>query len=178
MRKLFLSLAFLGICGLGFGQISDNAVIPVSVTINSVLRLQVTSGGNIQFVFNTIDDFTNGIENAPGTTTSFNVASSRAFDVNISTQDADLQGLTSGGTANLGLIEHLVTGGTGTLLGGGTTYTALQQTTRELVDDSPATTTSAVTYEIEWRAGKGATPATDLAPDTYVTNVYLTLVPN
>jgi len=41
--------------------IRDRQVIPVAVNLNQVLRLKVLNGGNIEFVFNTIDDYENGL---------------------------------------------------------------------------------------------------------------------
>ena len=62
MRKLFLVAILALLSQVGFAQaVQDNAVIPVSVTINSILRLNVTSGGNIQFVFNTMAQYNAGI---------------------------------------------------------------------------------------------------------------------
>ncbi|MCB9002091.1 MAG: hypothetical protein H6537_09000 [Bacteroidales bacterium] len=49
------------LASLAFGQaVNDQAIIPVSVTLNSILRLTVVSGGNIDFVVNTIDQYTSG----------------------------------------------------------------------------------------------------------------------
>lgn len=174
MRKLFLSLAFLGICGLGFGQVSDNAVIPVSVTINSVLRLQVTSGGNIQFVFNTMTEFTSGIANSDRTNTKFNVASSRPYTVAIDTPEDEFLGISTGTSISLGLVQFLIdaTGGTGT-----TTQTSATALADDLTIVTGAAAEANGNYLIKWEAGTGSIKATGKTPDTYVTNVYLTLTP-
>ena len=67
MRKLFYSLALLFLSQVSFGQaVNDQAIIPVSVTLNSILRLTVVSGGNIEFVVNTIDQYTGGINTEIG----------------------------------------------------------------------------------------------------------------
>jgi hypothetical protein len=62
MRKI-LALTFLLIFGLtAFSQaVKDRNVVPVAVTLNQVLRMTITNGGNIEFVFNTIDDYKNGL---------------------------------------------------------------------------------------------------------------------
>jgi len=83
MKKINL-LAIMLLCGLtAFSQaVKDRSVIPVAVNLNQVLRLSITNGGNIEFVFNTIDDYKNGLS-ADGATpgagiykTDFTVASS------------------------------------------------------------------------------------------------------
>lgn len=177
MRKLFFSLAFLGICGVSMGQsVTDQAVIPVSVTINSVLRLQVVSGGNIQFVFNTMEQFSTGIATSDRTRTTINAASSREFNITLIAQDATLMGTSTAGTPDLDLLQYTVER-IGTA--GGTLSAAdqdLSNTAVTIVSAAPAAGNQG--YTISWRAGMGTTPATGLASDTYVTNVYLTLVPN
>lgn len=173
MRKLFVALAFLGICGASSAQVTDNAVIPISVTINSVLRLQVTSGGNIQFVFNTMSQFNTGIANTSRTTTAFNVSSSRPYTVSMGAEDATLIGVSTGGTADLGLITYTM-GATGA---GAASLTdePLNNTGETIVDSDAAGTNQ--NYQIQWSAGKGTVKATGIAADTYVTNVFLTLAP-
>jgi hypothetical protein len=63
MRKILLGfLAFFLAGQVSFAQpVSDNAVIPMGITLNSILRLNVVSGGNIEFVFNSLNDYTNGL---------------------------------------------------------------------------------------------------------------------
>jgi hypothetical protein len=41
--------------------IRDRNVIPVAVNLNEVLRMTITNGGNIEFVFNSIDDYRYGL---------------------------------------------------------------------------------------------------------------------
>lgn len=93
MRKLILSLAgLLAVGGLKAQAVADNAIIPVAVTLNSILRMNVTSGGNIEFVVNTIDQYTNGIANTARYTTTFTVASSQDFDVDMYAENANFVG--------------------------------------------------------------------------------------
>ncbi|HQB79016.1 MAG TPA: hypothetical protein PLJ52_11805, partial [Tenuifilaceae bacterium] len=98
MKKMIIGVAMLLFANVGFGQISDNAVIPVSVTLNSILRLTVESGGNIQFVVNTIEDYSSGIAYSTKYATLFNVASSRDFDVRIYSESDQLYGMNFDGT--------------------------------------------------------------------------------
>ncbi|MHC1704084.1 MAG: hypothetical protein AB9846_09280 [Tenuifilaceae bacterium] len=96
MRKLFLGFSLLLMSQLSFGQaVDDYSIIPVSVTLNSVFRLTVVSGGNIEFVVNTIDQYTDGINSGGVDTryhTRFTVSSSRNYNVTIKAEAANLLG--------------------------------------------------------------------------------------
>ncbi len=97
MKNLKSSLV-VAACMLGgamFAQpIHDVAVIPVAITINTTMRLNVVSGGNVEFVVNTISQYESGIPNPTlgGNDrihdTRFTVASSRDFDVLMFAEDA------------------------------------------------------------------------------------------
>ena len=73
--------------------VSDRAVIPVAITLNQVLRLNITNGGNIEFVFNQIGQYTSGINaggtgsNAPFYTTEFDIASSTRWELDLGAED-------------------------------------------------------------------------------------------
>lgn len=94
MKKLLTSLFALFFIGqMAFSQaIVDNAIIPVAVTLNSILRLNVTSGGNIEFQVNTLAQYTDGIAHTDRYKTSFTVASSVDFDVTLYAEAATLVG--------------------------------------------------------------------------------------
>ena len=65
MKKLIFSFFAFGIISSGISQaVSDRNTIPVGVNLNKVLRLTINSGGNIEFTFNTIDQYKNGISGA------------------------------------------------------------------------------------------------------------------
>ena len=200
MKKIFVSFASLLLAGnLAFSQgVADQAVIPVSVTLNSILRLNVTSGGNIEFVVNTLDDYTNGIPNIARYTTTFTVASSIDFDVLLYAEDATLMGV-SGGTmilSNLGyVIESTGTGTPGiaatdtwALCALGANPTAVQALTDattipEIVSSQTnhgAGPTSQNTFEIQWELGTMNAPmeltsllSQSIPADRYSTNVFL-----
>lgn len=94
--------------------VRDRNIVPLAVNLNQVLRLTVTDGGNIEFVFNSIDDYKNGIsadnalsapadpENAgtannPATSsamyvTKFTVASSTRWKLDFGSEQAALEG--------------------------------------------------------------------------------------
>lgn len=98
MRKLsFLALALFGGMTV-FGQaVKDRNVIPVAVNLNQVLRMTVTNGGNIEFVFNTINDYKNGLSAATVGTgalyeTDFTVSSSTRWKLTYGSETATFQG--------------------------------------------------------------------------------------
>lgn len=185
MKKLVLGAAILLIAQLGFGQmVSDQAVVPVSVTLNSILRLTVTSGGNIVFVFNTIDQYTNGIALSPRTTTKFQVSSSRTYSVTMATESATFIGLETGNLTflldNVGYT--LDAAGGGAVVDGDLHGLAATQVL------TPASGTPAGgnhQYDIAWEVGTargggmntGSLAAQSLATDIYVNNIFLTLAP-
>lgn len=93
MKRISLLLLSISFALLSYAQpVADNAVIPVSVNLNSILRLQVISGGNIEFTFTNIDQYTQGLVNNERYDTRFTVASSVDFDVELSTEDASFLG--------------------------------------------------------------------------------------
>lgn len=183
MRKLFLGFSMLLISHLGFGQmVSDQAVVPVSVTLNSILRLTVTSGGNIVFVFNTIAQYTTGIAATPRTTTTFQVSSSRTYKVTMTTESATFIGLETGSL----LFTNDNVGYTTTTVGGAVLDGALHAlgATQELTPVAGAPAGGQHVYNVAWQVGQGAAPmkattlaAQSLATDIYVNNIFLTLSP-
>jgi len=93
MKKLLFCLTGLLLMGtIAFSQpVHDNAVVPIGVTLNQILRLNILTGGNIEFVFTNIDQYEVGITGANYTTT-FNVAASQDWDMEWDTDDASLIG--------------------------------------------------------------------------------------
>lgn len=62
MKKLSFIVSLIIFGQLAFGQaVHDRNVIPVAVNLNQVLRMTITNGGNIEFVFNSIDDYKLGL---------------------------------------------------------------------------------------------------------------------
>ena len=184
MRKLLLGAAMLLFAQMSFGQaVSDNAVIPVSVTLNSILRLTVVSGGNIQFVVNTIEQYENGIPYTPRYGTIFTVASSRDFNVRMGAEDGTLIGSDTGGPMDLDNIGY-------TMSNIGTEDPGFPGTVAALTSGTPiivasiAGSSAANRYEIQWELGTlgvGMNAQTlleqSLPADNYVTNVFLYVEP-
>ncbi len=194
MRKLLFTLALAVLSQVSFGQaVNDQAIIPVSVTLNSILRLTVVSGGNIDFVVNTIDQYTSGINNGGGDArwqTNFTVSSSQDFDVTLAAEDAFLMGQDD--PANTMTLDNIGLDLTGS--GGGPANWTLPTDVLPLTNGPQSIVTGEAgfsagdatqnNFTIQWRLGtsedamNGATLlAQSLTPDRYITNVFLELVP-
>lgn len=170
---------------LGFGQaVSDNAVVPVSVTLNSILRLTVVSGGNIQFVVNNIGDYTNGVANTTQYRTTFTVASSRDYDVDVYAEDPDFVGTDAGGTLTLENVGYVVwdniAGASLVPLAVLTDNTA----PAKIIDEGSAGDAAANEFQLRWELGTpalqtistlGSLLSQSIAPDNYVNNVFIVL---
>lgn len=111
IRMTIMSLVAVLFASVAFGQaVSDNAVIPVGVTLNPVLRINVVEGGNIQFVLSTLDDYKLGVSNdytAQGEfhDTRFEVASSVDYTVTM-TPESELTGVDHGSTINMSYLGY------------------------------------------------------------------------
>lgn len=193
MKKLTFLFLALGIAILSYAQpVADNAVIPVSVNLNSILRLNVTSGGNIEFTFTNIDQYTNGLANTSRYDTHFTVASSVDFDVDLSTEDATFIGADNpGNTMALNFVAYEITSnGTGVdgtawnLIGAvGVPEDLTQTSATPLVQSNAGAGAGDVVqnaFIINWECGTAATGGGDLLSaslpaDRYTTNVYLVL---
>lgn len=108
MKKLVLGAAMLLFAHMGFGQaVNESTIIPVSVTLNAVSRLNIESGGNIKFVFTSIGDYNTGFDGSSEAiyTTTVSVASSRNFSVNMYSEAANF--LPTDNAANIFSIDNL-----------------------------------------------------------------------
>ncbi len=184
--------------GVGcFAQpVSDRAVIPVAVTLNQILRLNVTDGGNIEFVFNRIDQYEDGIANAAIYDTRMTIASSTTWEMNLGAEDATFLGtddptqtldldyvgfqLTAGGNHTFG-AELVDAAGANAAVIGLATYPVSVITSAAApagnagdIDDNVIT----INWECNTNAlntvtGNTALIDADEAPDRYVTNVLV-----
>ena len=182
--------------------VDDRAVIPVAVTLNSILRLNVTSGGNIEFNFNTLSDYENGIATGPAYETRFNVAASVDWRVSMSAEDLNLIGTDivegDGNTANILTLDNIgySIGLEGT--GDEDSFTILFDDEDDLVGPLTNSETFIVSpgelsnagditrnaFVIKWRCGtaEGTMNSASIltqgvAADRYATNVFLVLEP-
>lgn len=95
MRKSTLLAIMLFVGLTAFSQaVKDRNVVPVAVNLNQVLRMTITNGGNIEFVFNTIDQYKAGIgaDGDPMYITDFSVASSTRWELTYGAEEATFIG--------------------------------------------------------------------------------------
>ncbi len=200
-RIVFLLIGGLLLGNVSFGQaVDDRAVIPVAVTLSSILRLNVVSGGNIEFSFNTLADYEEGIGNSAAYDTEFTVASSVDWDVFMYAEDDELVATDDAGMEggmDLGNIGYqLATQGTNTVdeleIPSHETVTALTSDTDELLvgydgTNSNAGDINANAFTIHWECATaelqgvtnlGSVLSQGLAADRYSTNVFLILQPH
>lgn len=205
MKKLIVLLlvVFFGVNLQSFSQaVDDRAVVPVAVTLNSILRLNIKSGGNIEFNFNTLDQYENGISTSEAYQTKLTIASSTNWDLEMYAEDSELMGTDSvGGTTGMSL-DHIGYGISydGTGAAGDYDY---PETGGEGVDQTAALTDVTGTeiiafldgtsnagdvaqnaFTVNWRCGTGETGmnstsllASQVAADRYSTNVFFILKP-
>lgn len=78
MKKIYsIAIALIAITATSYGQaVRDRNVIPLAVNLNQVLRMSITDGGNIEFTFNSIEDYRSGLSGDAGTSGSANPATS------------------------------------------------------------------------------------------------------
>lgn len=95
MKKVILGFLSIILAGtVCFAQpVSDMAVIPMGITVQSVMRLNITKGGNIEFVFKSGTDVSNGLpaSGAYGTTyeTAGTITASQNWDLNLTVDETD-----------------------------------------------------------------------------------------
>jgi len=107
-RTLLIITAFMLSFSLVKAQpVSDMGVIPIGVSLNSILRLNIVKGGNIEFVVSNFTQFDKGIANTDIYDTKFTVASSVKFDVELFSESAVLTGVGISGTPNTMLASNI-----------------------------------------------------------------------
>jgi len=94
MKKTILAscLAMFMVTAAMAQPISDRAVVPVAITLNEILRLHVTNGGNVEFVFNTINDYKTGVANTAFYDTDVVIAASENWRLDFGAEDATMTG--------------------------------------------------------------------------------------
>jgi hypothetical protein len=116
--SLFSALLFTGSTSKA-QAVRDRNVIPVAVNLNQVLRMSIYDGGNIEFVFNTIDDYRDGLSgdvasaSANAATSfgfyqsSFTIASSTEWDLMYGAENATFIGVDDGTTPNTLALDNV-----------------------------------------------------------------------
>lgn len=119
MKNLSILAVAVFVFQFSFGQaVRDRNVIPVAVNLNQVLRMTISNGGNIEFTFNTIDQYKNGISGDQATSvsagtvgsnpmyvTDFVVASSTRWKVTYGAEEATFLGTDN--PANTLLLDNV-----------------------------------------------------------------------
>ena len=111
MKKINLVAIMLIVALASFSQaVKDRNVIPVAVNLNQVLRMTITNGGNVEFVFNTIDDYKKGISSEAASAsqnpsssqsmykTDFTVSSSTRWSLTYGAEEATFLGTDNAST--------------------------------------------------------------------------------
>lgn len=195
MRKLVLGAAMLLLAHMGFGQaVNESAIIPVSVTLNAVSRLNIESGGNIKFVFTSIEDYNTGFTGDGNELykTTVSIASSKKFGVGMYSETANFLPTDDPANATLAIsqLEYRLewTGSAANTPAAADYHATWQQmsnsdATRIINDDAGlAGNGQANRFDIWWRIGTVDNALNtfldqgDIAPDHYVANIFIELV--
>ena len=190
MKKLFTSTLAILIGIATFAQpVKDMAVIPIGVTLSSIMRLNVKSGGNIEFVVSTMDQYTTGIGNTAATTTIFDVYSSVKWDVYLYADAGNLTGTEVNtntlAVAFLGYTPSKASAASVPIAAVANTTVAaaaaLTNTSTTIIFSNTAASSNAGTVtglQVQWVLGRAPATSTNLlgsAPDRYTVNAYLHL---
>lgn len=201
MKKLVLGAAMLLLAQVGFGQaVNESAIIPVSVTLNAVSRLNVESGGNIKFVFTSINDYNAGFSGAQKDLykTVVSVASSRDWGINMYSETANFLPTDNAANAHFGIdnLEYIIDwtgsaaapgsinfpGNTDTEDWGQMSSSAIAViNTTVPADAGQGGDGTQNRFNILWRIGTGQNTSgtileQSIAPDHYVANIFIELV--
>ncbi|MBI2968845.1 MAG: hypothetical protein HYY40_13680 [Bacteroidetes bacterium] len=191
---------------LAQGSASDQDVVPVTLALDQILRISVREGGNIEFVFNSMDDFKNGIGNSNFFDSQITIASSQNWVFTFGAEDANFVGSEDpANTMDLDNVGFTIewTGTNGCCLAASdvaaTTHNADDGTANglsvfpvTLLYNGGAGNAGNITqnaFTIHWQcatvAGGGTTAMNtstmieeDYNPDRYVTNIFLDIDPS
>ncbi len=183
-----LILATVISVGTAFSQpVKDKIILPVGITLNSVLRLDIVSGGAIEFVFNNLTDYNQGINPTGGNTlyqTQITVSSSTDWDLNLWSEGGFIGA--SGKTIDLDHLEYQITAtgshtdGVELTIPSSTNRIAVTNATVPVIignDGQSAGDDTQNAFIIDWFAGVTNTfLAKNYPADRYVANIILQLV--
>ncbi|OQY00530.1 MAG: hypothetical protein B6I20_08585 [Bacteroidetes bacterium 4572_117] len=178
MKKVLLGfISIIFATQVSFAQpVSDMAVIPMGITIQNIMRLTITKGGNMEFVFKTASDITNGLGPSTAYETEGSVVASQAWQLDLSVDAATFVGEVAATTIPLNVVEFTPTvAGTGA----GTAFTG------DLSNGWPSNytivnagaVTSTATFNIAWECGTNNDIPATTTSGRYTINVLLSLLP-
>lgn len=181
--------------------VADRAVVPVAVTLNQILRLNIVDGGNVEFVFNNVADYKAGLVSGTQYQTDFNIASSTPWALLIYAEDASFTGNDDpANSMSIGYVGFSIVNNGGAHLLDGNTISVVDNADSQakiltnaastLVGCAVTTGTSNCAGDVAdnsmrilWQAGTGAddmigTSFIDagIDPDRYTNNVFLDLI--
>lgn len=180
MKKLLLGFIAIVLAGqVSLAQpVSDMAVIPMGITVQSIMRLDITKGGNIEFVISRIEELTTGIPFSTSYETSGTVSASQNWDLTLTT-DGAFEHATHADLA-LNVVDYQFTAA---IPANTTASPAAINTPASLASpitlfaaDGAGTTNygSNIPFTIQWRCGNGGSLAGTPA-GRYTTNIILSL---
>jgi hypothetical protein len=184
MKKVLLGLISIFMAGqISFAQpVSDMAVIPMGITVQSVMRLNVTKGGNIEFVFKSAADVNAGLPStgAYGTTyeTAGTISASQNWDLDLTVDETDFIADNNGGNnLPLNVVSlDVITNAGGTPV---TQNDVVLSTPLTLIDANGTNTLGdGLTFNIRWACGVAALASQSVigtAAGRYSANIILTL---
>ena len=206
MKKyaILIMILFMGYHASSYAQaVDDRAVVPLSVTLNSILRLNIESGGNIEFNFNTLEQYQNGINSSLSSdqyATLLTVASSVNFDLSMGAEDTRLVStdtVNALGGMPLGHIVYNVemqgslTNNNVTLTSSPTALSQIQDAEANEIVQPDGTNAGGVTanaFRVNWACGvptsvsgfsgtEGALMGSEFTGGRYSTNIFFVLEP-
>lgn len=188
MKKILLGLISIIMAGqISFAQpVSDMAVIPMGITVQSVMRLNITKGGNIEFVFKSGTDVQAGIPAGGAYTTTYQtlgtVTASQNWDLNLDVDEGSFLA-DNGSGINLALAvvsldadDVYVASGAEIVIGGA----ALTQNMVVIDANAANNLGDNIDFDIKWACGNIALSCTSITgalAGRYSANLILTLTP-
>jgi hypothetical protein len=192
MKKLSISLiAIVFSLTTAFSQINDMGIIPVGVTLNSILRLNITGGGNLEYNVTTMQQYQTGIPAGAPYYTTFTVASSVEWSLDLYADAAVFTGVTTGATFPVNNLGYTITttgagGAANWLLAAGVQGVTLAPFTA--INGNGLLSAGGITqnqFQLAWEFGTLGTGmynqtllAQNITSDRYVVNVVLELYPD
>ena len=180
MKKVLLGfISIIFATQVSFAQpVSDMAVIPMGITIQNIMRLTITKGGNIEFVFKSANDITTGLGPNAAYNTTGNVVATQAWNLQLVADAGDFvneSGVLLGG---LDIVGFTPTCAAATVVAGINNLTNTASTTAI----TSGAVTSGTPFTLAWECGTPAPGGTTSQLDgteaagRYTVNVILSLV--
>ncbi len=178
-KSIYSSLVALIITSAAIAQpVSDRAVIPVAITLNQILRIHVINGGNIEFVFNTLDEYKLGIPNSAFYDTDVTIAASGNWAVDFGAEEATMEGTDNpaANTLNINNVGFTVgwtgtnTFGAGPVPSANEVCTGIPYTNSNATNNGLALWAGAATTLLTWGTTAATTNGGDITENAFTIN--------